>query len=166
VADGLLREFNLTDKRLSDIAKLYLRHYNNIAQVYAAIRRMMGGSGGGINFGGTMGGGVGPQGGGINYGGTMGSGYGPQAAEGGNFLANRPTSVTFGEAGLEMASFRPIGRKGQDVNKVFSNMSGGGGSASGAVTIELLLSPDLEARVVQNSLNKTAEIVTRIQRSK
>ena len=77
-------------------------------------------------------------------------------------IANRPTTVTFGEGGgLEMAQFTPLNGRGKDVSKIFSNMGGsGGGAMGGSVSIELLLSPDLEARVVQNSLNKTAEIIT------
>lgn len=83
-------------------------------------------------------------------------------------IANRPTLVEFGEAGMEMATFTPIGRTGRDVNKLFSNVSMGGesGGSGGKIGIELLLSPDLEARITHNTLNKTAEIITRVQRNK
>jgi len=88
-------------------------------------------------------------------------------AQGGTVIANRPTKAIFGEAGLEMATFTPLSRKGTDVNKIFSNLSGGGsGDGSGKVQIELLLSPDLESRIVKNTLTKTGQIVTKINRSK
>ena len=78
--------------------------------------------------------------------------------------ANRPTTVTFGEAGLEMATFTPIGRNGKDVNKVFSAISGNSGGSKERAIVELLLSPDLEGRIVNNSVNKTAEIIVNTMR--
>lgn len=82
-------------------------------------------------------------------------------------LADRPTTVTFGEAGLEFATFTPIGRDGRDVNKLFSNLSNSAGDGMGGV-LELLLSlsPDLEARVVRNTLGQMSNIVTEVRRSK
>ena len=82
-------------------------------------------------------------------------------------VANRPTTVTFGEAGLELATFTPIGRDGRDVNKLFSNLSNSAGDGMGGV-LELLLSlsPDLEARVVRNTLGQMSNIVTEVRRSK
>jgi hypothetical protein len=67
---------------------------------------------------------------------------------------------------MELATFTPIGRSGSDVNKLFSSIGGGGGSGGGAINIELLLSPDLEARIVKNTLGQTANIITRTQRTK
>jgi len=66
-----------------------------------------------------------------------------------------------------MATLTPIGRTGRDVNKIFSNLGGGsGGNSGGNVQIELLLSPDLESRIVKNTLTKTGQIITKVQRSK
>ena len=48
----------------------------------------------------------------------------------------------------------------------FTFQMGGGGSGGGAINIELLLSPDLEARIVKNTLGQTANIITRTQRTK
>lgn len=83
-------------------------------------------------------------------------------AMGGTMIANQPTNVQFGENGLEMATFTPI--KGGASNSMISNLSGG--SNGGGISIELLLSPDLESRIVKNTLGKTAEIFTKVQRSK
>jgi len=72
--------------------------------------------------------------------------------------------VTFGEAGPELATFIPLGRVGKNVGNLTSMMSGGGGG--GKVSIELLLSPDLESRIVANTLGQTADVITKIIRSK
>jgi hypothetical protein len=160
VAANLVAEYNLTQQGLQAIVSLYGKYYSDISQIYAAMQYMMAG----------MGMGVGAKPGKLSaaIGSTpktttkhIGSGG---AAEGGTFLADKPTSMVFGEAGLEMATFTPIGRTGRDVNKVFSNM--GGGSGNGNIQIEMLLSPDLEGRIISNTLNKTADVVFRTGRSK
>jgi len=86
-------------------------------------------------------------------------------AEGGSVIAMRPTRAIFGERGPELATFTPLGRDGRDVNKLFGDLpsSAGGG---GRMLIEMLLSPDLEARVIENSLSRTADIFARVSRSK
>lgn len=89
---------------------------------------------------------------------------GEQFAEGGTLLATRPTTVTFGERGAEMASFTPLTRIGQNTNKFFGNMGGGG--VNGSVVVEVILSPDLEARVVDASMNGVAEVIAKVNRSK
>lgn len=159
VAANLVNEFKLTEKGLQAILKLYSSYYSNVYGIYQAMRAMMVGMSGGMTPT------YNPPGGGGTSGGGGGGGV-DMMAEGGTIIANRPTTVTFGEAGLEAGTFVPIGRTGRDVNKVFSNLSGGGAGADGKVSIELLLSPDLESRIVRNTLNKTAEVFTRVQRSK
>lgn len=86
-------------------------------------------------------------------------------AEGGSVIAMRPTRAIFGERGPELATFTPLGRDGRDVNKLFGDLpsSAGGG---GRMLIEMLLSPDLEARVIENSLSRTADVFARVSRSK
>lgn len=164
VAANLVAEFNLTNDGLGAIVALYRQYYAEVVGIYAAMRAMMGGS---KNIYPTLGGGnpvntgapATNKGGGNKIAGHM--------AEGGTIIANQPTSVVFGEAGMEAATFTPIGRTGQDVNKIFSSLSGeGGGSMGGAVSIELLLSPDLESRIVSNTLNKTAQVFVKTMRSK
>jgi hypothetical protein len=80
-------------------------------------------------------------------------------AEGGTLIANRPTTVTFGEKGPEAATFSPLGRVGMDEGKTF--VSGDGGGQSGKMSIELLLSPDLEARIIDKSFGGMADVFVR-----
>lgn len=165
IASNLVSEFNLTAKGLSAIASLYHQYYADISGVYAAMQAMMAGTG--LATGKANGNEV------RNSSGTTSPSKQPsnttnkRFAEGGSMLANQPTNVTFGDGGeLELATFTPIGRNGKDVNKLFSNLSGGNSSGGGTIGIELLLSPDLESRIVKNTLGKTAEIFTKIQRNK
>ena len=150
VAANLVQEFNLTKTGLDAIAKLYGKYYSYVAGLYAAMQKMVSGTGGNISAP-VIGTQNDPR---------RGRGFG--AAEGGTFIANRPTTITFGEAGLERATFTPLGRMGRDVNKTFTNVSGSGGE--GKISIELLLSPDLESRIVSNTLNQTAEVFSRTMR--
>ena len=86
---------------------------------------------------------------------------GPQA-NGGTYFANKPTIAMFGEAGPEFASFTPV--------RKMSGASGAGSlpaqNGNGKVDIELWLSPDLEARVVNTALTETANAVVRVKRTK
>lgn len=85
-------------------------------------------------------------------------------AEGGTLLASRPTNVTFGEAGPEMAQFTPLTHLGQSANRVFGSMGSNG--VSGEIVVQLELSPDLEARVVNASMDGVANVITKISRTK
>lgn len=167
IAAGLVEEYKLTEENLKGIVGLYLKYYNNATQILAAMRAQLAGTMGMMAQMQTMS----MSGRGYTYpsqsAGTSGGGgrTGIQMANGGTIIANKPTTVTFGEAGLEAGTFMPLGRVGKDVNSLFSNVSGAGDS-NGRVSIELLLSPDLESRIVSNTLNKTAEVFTRTQRSK
>jgi len=104
--------------------------------------------------------------GGLNY---VAPSNSPQSiygfAEGGSIIADKPTTAIFGERGRELVTFTPLDKTGRDVNKLFGDTSGIG-TSGGRMLIEMLLSPDLEARVIENSLSRTAEIVARISRSK
>lgn len=93
-----------------------------------------------------------------------GGGYGAkQYGEGGTMIAKRPTMAIFGERGPEVASFAPLHRIGRDEGKVFGGRLPGGASQS-SVSIELLLSSDLEHRIVDASLDATSEVVIRTLR--
>lgn len=162
VAANLVAEFNLTKEGLDAILALYQKYYSEISGIYAAMNAMLAGqqnllSGSNKSSGNLL----------SNKSGKGGSSVRNGFAEGGSMIANRPTTVTFGEAGLEFATFTPIGRDGRDVNKLFSNLSNSAGDGMGGV-LELLLSlsPDLEARVVRNTLGQMSNIVTEVRRSK
>lgn len=169
VAAGLVQEFNLTKKGLDAIYSLYKTYYGAISQIYSAMNTMLAGQ---SRLSATTGATVQPGGIITNNTGNrlpiIGTAGVQRFAEGGAMIADRPTTVTFGEAGLEMAQFTPIGKNGRDVNKLFSNLSGRGGEGGGggAVEIGVTLSPDLEARVVNNALEQTANIITRVRDSK
>lgn len=85
-------------------------------------------------------------------------------AEGGTLFANKPTTVTFGEAGAELATFTPLTRMGRDAGRLMS-LDGVGGM-NGRIVVEMFLSPDLEARVVEASMNGVADVVAKINRTK
>jgi len=158
VAANLVAEFNLTKEGLGAIVALYQQYYQEVAAIYAAMMHMMGGQ---ANVGGNNGVNTGVQIGGSLSGDKQGG-----MAEGGSIVANRPTSVLFGEAGPEIATFTPIGRKGADVNKVFSALGEGQGGMNGQVEIGVTLSPDLEARITKNTLGEAARVITQVSRSK
>lgn len=83
----------------------------------------------------------------------------PAYADGGTLFAKKPTLALFGEKTPEFARFIPASQMGR----------GGGGDMmgmNGEIGLELMLSPDLEARVVKNAMQGTAKIVTKIRRSK
>jgi hypothetical protein len=84
--------------------------------------------------------------------------------EGGTLLATRPTRAMFGEGGPELVSFTPLNRIGKNINKVFGGNSGGG--VSGQIRIMVDLSPDLEGRIVENSMNSVADVIARVGRMK
>jgi len=88
-------------------------------------------------------------------------------AEGGTFLATRPATINVAENRPEVITAAPLGKPGQDISKVFANGSlGGGGMTGGKMEIALTLSPDLEARIISNTLDETANVVARINRTK
>jgi len=68
--------------------------------------------------------------------------WGGAHAEGGSVVANKPTLALFGERGAERATFTPLGKSG---------------SREGKLQIELVLSPDLEARIVDNAMGEFAD---------
>jgi hypothetical protein len=147
---------------------LYAYMASQLSSMSAMAQQMSGySSGGGLSNGGYSPGGglgLGSAGGSVGGLGSTGSRR-PRFAEGGSMLATRPTTVTFGEAGAELAQFTPIGRTGQDVNKMFMG-NGMGGGMDGSLIVEMSLSPDLEARVVQASMNGVGNIIAKIRRTK
>ncbi|MHA2377620.1 MAG: hypothetical protein ACXAB9_15825, partial [Candidatus Thorarchaeota archaeon] len=76
-------------------------------------------------------------------------------AEGGTLIASRPTTVTFGEAGLEAATFTPLTRMGRDEGKVFGQgLPSFGGKGSGKLALDIMLSKDEVADVIVNVQRK------------
>jgi len=78
-------------------------------------------------------------------------------AKGGVDVASTPTRVTFGEQGPELAMFIPLGQMEGMFGANLRGMGGGDGNTSGGkIELSVTLSPDLEARIVQKSLNGVA----------
>lgn len=92
------------------------------------------------------------------------SNYGmPSYAEGGTLIARKPTVALFGEKSPEIATFTPISKlsSSNGVPQLGSAMG-----ANGKVKIELYLSPDLEARIVDTSLDQAAGVFAEIMRTR
>lgn len=94
---------------------------------------------------------------------TPGGGYSSYFghASGGMEIAKKPTIAMFGEGGPEIATFTPINRV--NTNNKSPVDSGMGnvmpGSMGGKLHLMVELSPDLEARIVDNTLDQSAEII-------
>lgn len=81
-----------------------------------------------------------------------------QHALGGTQYANTPTLAMFGEGGPEIATFTPVSRL-NTTNRSPVSRSVNGGGVNGSVRIEVALGPDLEARIVDNTLGQSAQII-------
>ena len=77
--------------------------------------------------------------------------WGGSYANGGQVTVSKPTLALFGERGTETATFTPASKSG---------------GANGKVAIEVLLSPDLEARIVDNTLGEVADMVIAVEKMK
>jgi len=93
------------------------------------------------------------------------TGYGTGMAEGGTLLATRPTKIVAGEDGPERIDVTPLSGRGNNVGRLFGDRSAMDGN-SGSLKLEMLLSPDLEARVVDSSLENVAVQIERMVNSK
>jgi hypothetical protein len=80
-------------------------------------------------------------------------------ALGGTAYANRPTLALFGESGPEIASFMPVNRMNTNNKSPVSRGLGTSGGSGGTVRVEVALGPDLEARIIDNTLGQSAEII-------
>lgn len=87
--------------------------------------------------------------------------YGTGFEEGGTLIATHPTTATFGEV-PEAVTFTPLDGGGNNVGRIFGDNPNQGG----AVEILLTLSPDLEHRIVQKSMDGAADVLVRVNRTK
>lgn len=76
----------------------------------------------------------------------------PGFQEGGAAVADQPTTVTFGEAGRELALFVPFDRMG-------SFLSGLSRGAGGRTEVLISLSPGLRAEIVDEAMGGAADII-------
>lgn len=80
-------------------------------------------------------------------------------ALGGSVYANTPTMALFGEGGPEIASFMPINRMNTFNKSPVSRNPLAGSGQEGRMRLEIALGPDLEARIIDNTLGQSAEII-------
>lgn len=91
----------------------------------------------------------------------------PGYANGGAFLATRPTVAQFGEGSeAELVTATPISQLPRLFESLMVNGESGRDGQNGRLVVDLNLSPDLEARVVNRAMDGTAEVVSRINRNK
>lgn len=132
-------------------AQWALAQVQQIAAQYKAITASMGGSAGvGSSF---------------HTNSVGGPSIGPQAF-GGTYFASRPTNATFGERGPELAMFIPLSGAMSSISKISGSGGALAGQGGGKMEIFLTLSPDLEARVINTTMDKTANIIARVNNSK
>jgi hypothetical protein len=82
---------------------------------------------------------------------------------GDSLLATRPTTSILGESGL--SNLTPMSRVGKNAGQSFGDSSGGGG-VNGTIRVAVDLSPDLTGRIVEQSLDGVAEVLSKVNRSK
>ena len=177
---GWIEEKKITEANAAEVYGILLKYFgpggmtDNLYQymmnsmiastqgaIAAAASSMTGMLGGGIGGGGrTVP--LTTSGGSDNVGGGGGGGHG--RAEGGSLLATRPTRELFGEAGPEMVTFTPLNRIGRNEGKL--NVSGGIPGMDGKIRVMIDLSPGLEGRIIEKSMDGVADVMAQINRSK
>lgn len=85
-------------------------------------------------------------------------------AQGGVDVAQQATTVTYGEAGPEMAIFLPLNAAPSSIP--VGSGAGGGSALGGKVQIEVTMDPDLQAQIVNNTLTEAAISIERVNRSR
>lgn len=130
--------------------------------IQAAASSMTGMIGGGVG-GGGMTVPLSNSGGSGNKGGSGGGSHG--RAEGTTLLATRPTRQLFGENGPELVKIMPLNRLGRNENNLSLNGNAGLG-VNGTIRVAVDLSPDLEGRIVEQSMNSVADVMASVNRSK
>jgi len=159
VADGLAAEYKAITggaKAIYDALYAYFGPNGYIDKLYQYYMERMGS----VGIGGTGKSQVKISGSDIIPNWTLPGGF----AEGGSFVATRPTTKQFGEKGAELVTAIPLGRVGRNVNKLFGASAGGTSGRSGRLAIALMLSPDLEARIVEKSLGEFSDVMVSVER--
>lgn len=160
---AMLQEIGAEYRRMygpNGIIEAQIRYYIKMLQVAALARAQWGGKvsvSANENVAGvyTSGGGSSGSGGSKPY-----SGF----AEGGIMYANKPTTVMFGEGGLEKAEFTPLNHVGKDTGRVVGTNLESAPSMNGTIALRVLLSPELIAEIQENTMNQTANILFEVQR--
>jgi hypothetical protein len=153
--DGLMLQYTITDtqmKSIYDNINAYLGKNGYVDSVYTyIIARMMQVYAAMSSLGGAT---TTPADTPLGY------GHGNGMAKGGSLFANTPTSVTFGEAGPELAMFMPLGSG--FAGSPSASFAGGSG---GNIQLQVTLDDNLQAQIVNTTLNNVALSIDRMQRS-
>jgi hypothetical protein len=160
LARSIVREYQLTAAGAQAIYQL-LNGYFGAGGAVAGLMNGLSASLNGVLSSSSSGGSVGTN----TNPGFAGSGMYGTYAEGGTYVATRPTKAIFGERGPEMATFTPINRTGQDVNKLFGDISPGGNGGN-SIDLRVSLSRDLIAEVVDATLDTVALHLERLGRER
>jgi hypothetical protein len=89
----------------------------------------------------------------------------PGMAEGGTFLATRPTTISVAENRPEIVQATPLGKPGADITKLFSNMPMNGNGQSN-IRLRIGLSDGLIAEIVDSSSDAVATTIEKIRRER
>jgi hypothetical protein len=97
---------------------------------------------------------------------AMGYYSGGHYAKGGTFVAKRPTVIEVGEQGEELVSITPISKISQGIGMKndMSLSSEIQATLGGRARIEILLSPDLQGRIIENTLSNLDSIIEAAER--
>lgn len=87
-------------------------------------------------------------------------------ADGGIAVANKPTRVLFGEKNPELAAFIPLNKIASLFGSGGNGGGGNSGNTSGKMKIEVELSPGLEAKIVNQSLDSFADVIATVRRNR
>lgn len=140
LTNSLADQYSLTAQGLAQLYQLYAQYYGPngslLTMMYNFYTAMA-----------SIGGGGKPSSGGKGV---------PMMASGGIGIANKATSVTFGEAGLEAAIFMPLNGSRMSGLGSFSNLASGG--QNGKTVVEVWLSPDLQARIVNQAQSGIVDV--------
>lgn len=81
-------------------------------------------------------------------------------------LATRPTRDLLGKTGADRANFMPLSRVEKNLSKMSGDPSSRGGGLNGQIRILVDLSPDLEGRIVEKSMDSVADVFAKVGRMK
>lgn len=154
-ADGLMTQYNLTSQQVQNIYALLRTYFGPngyVDQVYGYLIARMGQVAAEAAA-------VAQAYGNIGFGTPAANVAVTGMASGGSLFANKPTSVTFGEAGPELAMFLPLGTGFKGAPSIA--MAGQNG---GSIQLQVTLDPNLQAQIVQTSLDNVALSIDRINR--
>ncbi len=92
----------------------------------------------------------------------------PGQAEGGTIIANKPTTVTFGEAGIEAATFTPLNRPGVNRDRVTGSLPAGMRGRMGGEkhVVGISLTPGLEGKIINQTMDEMSEVLVQIERAR